>query len=346
MRKRIVILLLAATMMTGTITGCASTSADTVIAEVGKDNITADVANFYLRFNQAQYQTYYGSNMGDNMWETEVAEGKTYADSVKDIVLDNLKLMYVLRENMDEYDVKLTDDDKKAIKEAAKTFVEDNDKNANEKVSGSKETVTEMLSLLTIQTKMRKEIIKDADHNVSDEEAAQKSMDYVMFSYTDTDDSGNQTDLTEEEKAEVKAQAENFLAGAQGTTDFKAYATQAGQSPQTVTFDKESASPNVDLIAAGDALGEGGLTSVIETDTGCFVGMVTSLLDRDATDAKKESIIAEREEAIFKKITDQWIKKADVKVKKRAWDRLSIEDLDVTMYQEPVTEDDDPAVQQ
>lgn len=35
---------------------------------------------------------------------------------------------------------------------------------------------------------------------MSDEEAAQKSMEYVYFSYTSTDESGSVTELTDEEK--------------------------------------------------------------------------------------------------------------------------------------------------
>ena len=38
------------------------------------------------------------------------------------------------------------------------------------------------------------------NEEVSDEEAAQKSMEYVYFSYTSTDESGSVTELTDEKK--------------------------------------------------------------------------------------------------------------------------------------------------
>ena len=41
------------------------------------------------------------------------------------------------------------------------------------------------------------------NEEVSDEEAAQKSMEYVYFSYTSTDESGSVTELTDEEKAKA-----------------------------------------------------------------------------------------------------------------------------------------------
>lgn len=64
-----------------------------------------------------------------------------------------------------------------------------------------------------------------------------------------------------------------------------------GQRIQTLTFDKDTTSPDEDLIKAADALGEGESTDVIETEKGCYVAKVTSLLDRTATDSKKSQIV-------------------------------------------------------
>ena len=44
--------------------------------------------------------------------------------------------MYLLEDHMDDYKISLSDDEKKAIKDAAKEFSKDNDKDDKEKVSG------------------------------------------------------------------------------------------------------------------------------------------------------------------------------------------------------------------
>lgn len=333
MRKKLVLLLLTITMAATTLLGCAKTSESTTVAEVGNHKITADIANFYLRYNQAQYETYYKSLLGDNMWDTEVSEGTTYADTVKEQVLSNLELMYVLEDHMKDYKVELTKENEKEIEEATKAFLKENDEKTNQNISASESSVKEILKLLTIQSKMREAIIADADTKVSDEEANQKSMDYVMFSYTSTDDQGKQTKLSDEEVAALKEKAKAFREGALSAEDFKAYATEQGVEPQQATFDKEATTPNEALVKAADALGEGEVTEVVETDTGSFVAKVTSLHDEEATNKKKEEIVSERQSALYKEVTEAWKKDTKIKVNKKAWNKINIKDLNVTIYQ-------------
>ena len=83
MKKRL--LLIAAAMMLSTVSlaGCSSLKAGEVVLKVNDSELTADVANFYARYTQAQYETYYGAYMGENMWNTEAEKGKTNEESVK-----------------------------------------------------------------------------------------------------------------------------------------------------------------------------------------------------------------------------------------------------------------------
>ena len=136
---------------------------------------------FYARYQQGMIETNLGSMLGDNMWTQEVSEGKTYEDNVKDSVMDALQQMYILEDHMAEYEVVLTDEEKSAIQEAAKKFDEGNELEAKELVSGETEYVERVLTLLTIQKKMTDAVTKDVSTEVSDEEAAQKSMQYVSF---------------------------------------------------------------------------------------------------------------------------------------------------------------------
>ena len=108
--------------------------------------------------------------------------------------------------------------------------------------------------------------IKDTEtvtaDDITDDEAAQKSMQYVLFSYTTKDDSGNSTTLSDDEKETLKTTAQNFVDSVKGGADFGTAATEAGVEAQTATFDSESTSPNSDLIAAADALVAEGVDAV------------------------------------------------------------------------------------
>lgn len=334
MKKRAVVLLLAGLLAAGSLTGCGSLEDSDVVATVNDTDITAGVANFYARYTQAQYETYYAGYMGDDMWSGEGEEGETYQDTVKDSILESLENMYLMEEHMDEYEVSLSDEEKNSIKEAASQFDESNGLAEKEKVSGTTDTVERILELLTIQKKVQDAIEAGADTEVSDEEAAQKSMQYVVFPFSTTDEEGNSVDLTDEEKEALRTTAESFAAGAAGAADFAAYATEQGQTSQDATFDGETSTLPAQLVEAADALDEGGTTGLVEGDNGYYVARVTSLLDREATDARKQEIISERQQDLLNETLDGWREDADIEVHERVWDKIDFTTLTVTMKQE------------
>ena len=334
MKTRFAALAIAAAMAVSALTGCGSgnLNSDDVVAEFGDTKIKAGVAEFYARYQQASYEAYYMPYYGDNMWTTEVSDGSTYEDSVKNNALDTLKTMYVLETHMDEYNVEYTSDDEAAVAEAAQAFVDANDGEALSASAGNIENVKEVLKLITIQRKMYNAMIEDADTEVSDDEAAQKSMSYAFFSFETTDDSGNKTTLDDDGKGALKETAKNFQTeAANGTKTFEECAEKAGVEAQTATFDSDTTSPSTDLIKAADVLGEGQVTDVIETDSGYYVAKVTSMLDREATDAKKTSIISERQQTLYSDLCKEWVEAADITVHENVWKKLDFTKHGVTM---------------
>ena len=196
MKKRALILALAG-IMAASLIGCGSLKDDAVVVKAGDEEITAGVANFYARYTQAQYETYFASYLGgDDMWSRNASDGKTYEESIKKTLLDDLKNMALLEEHMKDYDVKLTKADKKAINDAAKEFDKANSQKKKDKVSGSKENVKRVMTLMAIEQKMRAAIVADANVKVTDEEATQKHMQYVEFDYSTTSDSSSSSDTT------------------------------------------------------------------------------------------------------------------------------------------------------
>ena len=173
MKKRALILALAG-IMAASLTGCGSLKDDAVGVKAGDEEITAGVANFYARYTQAQYETYFASYFGgDDMWTKNASDGKTYEESIKETLLDDLKNMALLEKHMKDYDVKLTKADKKAINDAAEEFDKANSQKKKDKVSGSEENVKRVMTLMVIEQKMRSAIVAEANVNVTDEEAVE-----------------------------------------------------------------------------------------------------------------------------------------------------------------------------
>ena len=337
MKKRLFALALAGVLAAATLTGCGSLKGDETVATVDDTKIDADLANFFARYTQATYETYYSAYLGEDMWNSDASDGETYEESVKSSVLKSLEDMILLEKHMEDYDVSITDEDKAMIKETTQQFLNDNSLDDKNLVSGNEKTVNRALTLMAVQQKMRTAIQAGADTEVSDEEAAQKSMDYVFISYQTKDDSGNSKDVSDDEKAQLKSQAEAIASGLKEGGDLNALAEEQGATVQTLTFDKDTTSPDEDLIKAADALGEGESTDVIETEKGCYVAKVKSLLDRTATDSKKSQIVQERQTKLYDDTVKKWRKKADIKVHKGVWEKVSFQKVSVKMKTETQT---------
>ena len=334
-KKRVTALGLAGMLAVTGLTGCGSMNNDDVVATVGENEIKLGVANFYARMQQAQYETYYAGMMGttgEELWAKET-DGKTYEQSVKSDIIKSLENIYILEQHASEYDVVLSEDEKKAIDKAAEEFDENNALEDKEAVSGYNKYVKKVLELITIQSKMEDAMTADVDTEVSDDEAAQKAMKYVFYSYT-KDENDSTSTMSETEKTEVKKKATDFAEKLKNsdTKDIDAAANEADMEVQTATFDSESTSPNADLVKAADALtAEGDVTDAIETDSGIYVAKVTSFLDRTATDAKKQSIVEERKKDQYDDLLKKWRKKTDINLNKRVWKKVDFQKQGVTV---------------
>ncbi len=174
------------------LTGCSKktekSSAEETVAAVtlGENTITNGAANFMLRYEQAQFEsgigmlyTYYGYS---DYWNTDLyGTGQPYSEVFKEQVSGEMQNMLQAEAHMADYGIELTDADRKAISDAASSFIADNEEEVLEKMSATQENVERILTLRTIQSKMEEAMTADVDTVVSDEEAAQRTVSYAYF---------------------------------------------------------------------------------------------------------------------------------------------------------------------
>lgn len=334
--KRAAVLTAAGVLSAGMLAGCSGTiDTGAVVATVGEEDITLGVANFYARMTQGQYETYYAGMMGmtgEDMWIQEVEEGKTYEQAVKESIMTELENLYLISQHAAEYEVALTEDEEDAIKEAAKQFDENNSDETKEVVSGYRKDIEKYLELLTIQNKMADKMKEGVDEEVSDEEAAQKAMKYVYFSFSSTDDSGNTVDLSDEEKEALREDAQTLADRVKDGENMTEVAEEMGLTANDLTFDEESTGPNEDLVAEVNGFTEEGeCTDPIESDLGLYVGQLTSLLDRDATDQEKNNIVEERRQEQYNSLLEEWRDAVTIEVDEKVWEKVDFNDVGVTI---------------
>ncbi len=187
--KRATAAALCAVLAASALTGCSSKkgSVDTAktAATLGDETMSTGAVNFLLRYNQAQYESgmgqfvqyYYG-----DMWNVDLyGTGEVYATVFKQELQDKIEKMMAVKANASDLGVELTDEDQKKISEAAAAFLAANDQETLDKMSATQETVEEALTYMVLQSKGEAAMTKDVDTEVSDEEAAQRTVSYVAY---------------------------------------------------------------------------------------------------------------------------------------------------------------------
>lgn len=342
MKNKALVFALAGMMAVTSLTGCSSSfDGDAVAITVGEDEVTAAVANFYARYTQAQYETYYSAYLGENMWSSEASEGKNYEEFVKESVQESLEVMVLSEQHADEYKAALTDEEKEAVTKAAEQFEEANNQENKDLVSGDQETVERVMTLLAVNNKVMEAIKADADTEVSDDEAAQKSMMYVRYAYESYNDDGETEAVTDEEKAELQKKAKELSESAKNGGDFEKLAEEQEVTPNTVSFDSETTTYDAELVAAADKLKKGEVSDVIETETACYVVKLVSEFDKDATETKKNEIISERQNELYSEVTDGWKEDVEIKVDEKVWDSIDFNKLSVSIVTKEEESSDD-----
>lgn len=332
--KKIAALVAVAALSVTSLAGCQKQGEidnSEIVMTVGDKKVELGMANFFVRYQQsmveeqmAMYQQY-GYAMD---WDTEVEEGTTYEESVKQSVLDSLKTLYVLDAHAEEYEVALTDDENAAIEKAAKAFEEANSDEVSKKVSG--EYAKEYMRLVTIGKKMEEAIKASHTPEVTEEEVAQKIMYYVKYDLTKTDDSGNASELTDDEVADLKKDAQTFLDEAKANGNLEAYAKEKELTATKAAFNADNDELEEKLVKAADALELNGFTDVIEGESAIYVAQVTSLFDQEATDAEKEELIEEKKAEYYSDTVEKWTEDTESKIYDKVWAKVSLEGLKIS----------------
>ena len=349
--KKITGALLAGALGAASLTGCSSSMDGTQpLLTSGEDTVTVGTGNLMLRMNQATMLSYYsmmgGSTAG--LWSQDSGDGKTYGDTTKASVLDELENMLVQKQHAADYDVSISEEEQGKIEEAAQAFMDANTEETIQNLSVSQSDVETLLELYTYQTKRYEPMVADVDTNVEDAEAAQSKITYCRFDISDTqNEDGTTTPLTDEEKQEKKDEAQALLdkllaSPDPASADMDALAKEVNEDLNAVdnTFGDDDTLLDDKLKEAAKTLQDGQVYGeVVEGENAYFVVRMDSVLDREATDAEKENIVSERQQDAYNDLLDQWKDDADITVNNKEWKKVTLTDNEQYTIKQPETED-------
>lgn len=341
MKKRLMALLLSGVLAVSMFAGCGSKMDKTaVVATDGATEITLGLANFATRFTQAQYDDFYVAYFGENVWNTDMyGYGTTNEDDLKASVMESLYAMYAMKNHMADYGVEITSDDVAAISAAAEKFISSNTAEAIEALGAEREYVETYLELLTIQSRMYNEIIKDADTNVSDEEAQTSAYSQVYVSKTSYKDAeGNTVAYTEDELAILANTVTAFAADAK-TNGLAAAAEEYGYSVTTGTYNADSTVLEEVKTALAAMTEDGQVSGLIELENAYYVVQMDAVVDAEATEQNRQSIISERQTTLYTEVVDGYLEEMNWELDQKLWAQISFDNLFTVYLPETETEE-------
>lgn len=295
---------------------------------VNKQEIPFGVVSLAARMQQAQaeamYKMYLGGGSDMSIWSTKMDDSdETYGENAVTTSVETVEKMCLEKEHASEYDVEITDDEQKALEEAAKNFMAANSDETIAELAVDEDMVKTFLELETYDVKMKDAIEAKADVKLDEKEYQQMS-----FSYASAKVSGD--DLSDDDIKKNKENLQKFYDKVKEdpAADFNTLGDEISKDMTATTGTCPTYEEGDDSAANGTTypdevrtalrkLDEGALNEeIIKTDSVWYVVRLDSKNDKTATESKKESLTNTKKDDFYNDTTDGWKKKADIKEEK------------------------------
>ena len=334
--KNTTVAALAGVMAVGMLSGGGKTiDGEKTVATVDGTDMPMGVVSLYARESQAQTVAMYKSFMGtaDNIWSQTVdsESGTTYGEQARDQFLEQVELMYIMKEKAADYNVEVTSDDETAIADAAAQFMSDNDEETLKELAVTEDQVKTLLELETYRQRIYEPIRNEAEINITDEEAQQSAFSYVSISISGSDLTDDDIATRKEEAQEILDKMKGDPSADMGETAKSVNDSYAGLSGTIFTNDSddEDITNSYDdavvealrTLKDGEVYGE-----LVETDSSIYILRMDNVKDDDATASKKESLENTKRTAYYSDTTGKWLEDADITVNNKVLDKLEITD--------------------
>lgn len=289
-----------------------------LVVTVGNNKVYYNEAMLYFMFMKAQYEAYFG----DAVWSYDIGDGTTFEDQAKEEILNLLTQTKIIVDKSDGYSVALTEEEEATVLEKADEYYSGITEADKGKYGFTEDLIRKFYRENMIYQKVYDAVTMNADTEVSDEEAKQITVEQILIKTTVSKD-GKDEAMTEAEKKTARNRAVRLLKDAKKTEDFKKLAQANTEDSQVeYTFGKGEMVEPFEIAAF--ALNTGELSQLVETEYGYHIIYCVSDYDKDATLEKKEEIIEDRQNELFKKLYDEWSQSYKVEVKEKVWTVMTL----------------------
>lgn len=314
--------LLAAAVTMSMLTGCGdgngiTSSVKLETGDIQDTSVVIKVGDVGVKYSEVRNYCYmlkeqYEGNFGSKLWNYSLDKETTIGDEAKEEILNMITQLKVISATATSQKVSLTNDEKDEAIQRAEELMDSASEADKKKYSLSVASLQKIYEENALANKMFYIATDAADTEVTDAEAKQIKIAYILVK--------NSGKAGKAEKSRTLARAQEMLDNAKKSEDFVEFAkTNTEADSVELTIGQDSKEMDAEAITAAFALKKGEVSSVVRGTSGCYIIYCINDNDEDATYARKEQIIAQRQTSMFKKKYAKWMGDYSVDISKSFW---------------------------
>lgn len=283
-----------------------------VVVTVDDEKYTLNDVGYYIYQGELEgnYMASFYAQMGMDYWNGELDdEGTTGADQTADSVMSEITRDATIYREAIAKGYSATDEDKKTAQDETDTLMEGFTIKQKMITGLSEKEIYNAILEKTIAERYRKDVIAslkvdydEATKDITKKDYKQYDFQYYFVSTKTTDADGNEADMSDDEKAELKVKIEEIAKKAKTEEDFTKL---IGEDEQTIQFNEdgqllakdagdESTGFDVELDSKIMKMKKDEISEVLEGEDGYYV---IKLTDNTSTESYDDAIQTAKDDA-------------------------------------------------
>lgn len=291
----------------------------TNVMAVGEEEVTLNELLFYIY----QIKSAYDGSLTTDVWNFKWNEEETIESYAKEEILEEIAQIKVICQQAKKEKCELTEEESNEAKVKAKDYVKALPSDASE--YHLTDSLVEKIYLEhALAKKMYDVVAGTVDTNISDEEAKQVTIGYILVRTSGMDKNGNEVNLNEEQIKSAKKRAVTLQKQAKEQSDFVTFA-QGNSDDETVEMTFSHNNGPGKFIDIAFSMEQNQVSDVIETEEGFYILCCLAPYDEAKTIEYKEKVIRERETEAFSKAYQTWKKEYKTVASSTLLDQISFD---------------------
>lgn len=260
---------------------------------------------------------------GKGIWDyTLDEEGTTYAMLRKEQVLEELINTHIACLHAAELGVDIYEEENRDIAEYTAEFIENVGKENLLANNLTEALIKQMYRNNTLALKVYESITLSVDTDIADDEARRMKIQYIFKDKYTENDKGERVLLAEEELATLRTKVQELRDTGMKKDNFASYAELNTDVKDGVTKSIGAGDFPAEIERIVMSLKDGEFSPVLETEEGFYIVKCVLAFDEDATAARKEEMIVERQDAMFAETFNRWKEQAEIVLNEEKWAAL------------------------